>query len=182
MHYYTYLSLWLKSELLFIKTVSLCSCVLSSASLCALQPPEEVPDPASFQKPIASRISAAVFHITLPSPLLQLAAGEHGCHFWKVSSCFSLTDQSILFWDNPLPKDAAVHRNKLSVSFQSCCYIPLSCRPFNNINVVVVITTTFSFFVFPGPGDNNTGRIHTTGNGPICGKREEFNFLQSSSM
>ena len=117
MHYYTYLSLWLKSVLHFTETVSPCSCMWTSASLCTLQPPQEAPDPASSQKPVVTGISAAILHITLSSPLLQLAPAEHGCHFWKVSSCFSVTDQSTLFQENLLPKDVTVHRSKLSVSF-----------------------------------------------------------------
>lgn len=95
MLYYISLFLWLKSEL--TETASPCSCMLASAGPCALQPPQEVP---LVKGKLVSRVPAAVPHITLSRPLLQLAAAGHGCHFWKVSSCFSLNDRSTLFWDN----------------------------------------------------------------------------------
>lgn len=86
-----------------------------SKSMCLT--PQEVPDcdPTSSQNSAVSGISAAVLHITLFSPVLQLAAAEHGCHFWRGSSCFSLTDQSTSFQDSPLPKYATVHCYKLNV-------------------------------------------------------------------
>lgn len=135
----------------------------SSRSLC-LTATQEVP---LLTDRLVSRVSAAVLHITLSRPLLQLAAAEQGCHFWKVSSCLSLTNQSTLLWDNPLPKD---------FHFQRISYTLLSWRLLNNTDLVVVITNMYS--IFQKSWGNSTRRSHTVGYRPMCGKREEVNFLE----
>lgn len=46
------------------------------------------------------------------NPFLRIAAAEHSGRFWRVSNCFSLTDQGTLFqdYDNPSPRDSTVYR------------------------------------------------------------------------
>lgn len=157
----------------------LCHC----APLCWLQQVFVLQLPhlaGTWPKNLPWRAFVAILHIKLSNPLLHVAAAEHSGHFWKVSNCFSLTDQSTQFqdYDNPSPRDSTAYRCKLSDSLPKLLHSSLfqtiqQCQ-YSNIKYFLI------FFEVPG-GSRYQEKPHHS-NRPTCGKRKRVTFWQGSSM
>lgn len=157
----------------------LCHC----APLCWLQQVFVLQLPhlaGTWPKNLPWRAFVAILHIKLSNPLLHIAAAEHSGHFWKVSNCFSLTDQSTQFqdYDNPSPRDSTAYRCKLSDSLPKLLHSSLlqtiqQCQ-YSNIKY-------FLIFFLRSRVAAGTRKSHTTATGPPVVKRKELPFDKAAA-